>query len=67
MGQATAFQPQMGQSDSDRDVLLIALADAFGFVGIIVAPPLSIVCQILWSRLVSHRACFRGCGSGFGP
>lgn len=37
-------------------VLLIALADAFGFIGIIVAPPLSVVCQILWSRLVSHRA-----------
>jgi len=25
-------------------------------VGIIVAPVLSVVCQILWSRLVSHRA-----------
>lgn len=37
-------------------VLLIALADAFGFVGLIIAPPLSVVCQILWSRLVSHRA-----------
>ena len=37
-------------------VLLIALADAFGLIGIIVAPPLSVVCQILWSRLVSHRA-----------
>ncbi|MFA5873217.1 MAG: AI-2E family transporter [Anaerolineales bacterium] len=37
-------------------VLLIALADAFGLVGIIVAPPLSVVCQILWSRLVSNRA-----------
>ena len=37
-------------------VLLIALADAFGLVGIIVAPPLSVVCQILWSRLVIHRA-----------
>jgi len=36
-------------------VLLIALADAFGLAGIIVAPPLSVVCQILWSRLVSHR------------
>jgi putative permease len=35
--------------------LLIALADVFGFVGIIVAPLVSIVCQILWSRLVSHR------------
>ena len=37
-------------------VLLLALADAFGLVGIIVAPPLSVVCQILWSRLVSRRA-----------
>jgi hypothetical protein len=37
-------------------VLLIALADAFGFVGLIVAPPISVVCQILWSRLVSRRA-----------
>ena len=37
-------------------VLLIALADVFGLVGIIVAPPFSVVCQILWSRLVSHRA-----------
>jgi putative permease len=37
-------------------VLLIALADAFGIVGIIVAPPISVVCQILWSRLVSRRA-----------
>ncbi len=37
-------------------VLLIALADAFGLVGIIIAPPLSVVCQILWSRLVSRRA-----------
>ncbi len=31
------------------------MADAFGLVGIIVAPALSVVCQILWSRLVSHR------------
>ncbi len=37
-------------------ILLIAMADAFGLLGIIVAPPLSVVCQILWSRLVSHRA-----------
>jgi putative permease len=37
-------------------VLLIALADAFGIVGVIVAPPISVVCQILWSHLVSHRA-----------
>ncbi len=36
-------------------VILIALANSFGLLGIIVAPPLSAVCQILWSRLVSHR------------
>ena len=36
-------------------VLLIALADAFGLIGIILAPPLSALFQILWSRLVSHR------------
>jgi putative permease len=37
-------------------VILLAMADAFGLVGIIIAPPLSVVCQILWRRLVSHRA-----------
>lgn len=37
-------------------VILIALADAYGFLGIIAAPPLSAACQILWSHLVSHRA-----------
>jgi putative permease len=36
-------------------VLLIALADAFGIFGVVLAPPLSIVCHILWNRLVSHR------------
>lgn len=36
-------------------ILLIAMADAFGLLGIILAPPLSAVCQILWNQLVSHR------------
>lgn len=36
-------------------VILLALADTLGFIGIIVAPPLSVVCQILWSHLVSNR------------
>jgi len=36
-------------------VLIIALADAFGIFGIIVAPPLSVILQILWSRLLTHR------------
>ncbi len=37
-------------------VLLIALSDAFGIVGMMLAPPLSVICQILWNRLVSRRA-----------
>jgi predicted PurR-regulated permease PerM len=37
-------------------VILLAMADAFGLIGILVAPPLSAVCQILWSRLVSNPA-----------
>jgi hypothetical protein len=31
------------------------MANAFGPLGIFLAPPLSAVCQILWSLLVSHR------------
>ena len=37
-------------------VLVAALADAFGIIGIIIAPPLSFVCLILWNRLGSRRA-----------
>lgn len=36
-------------------VLMLAMADAIGLIGIILAPPLSVVCQILWDRLVRHR------------
>lgn len=36
-------------------IILIAMADAFGIIGIIAAPPVSAICQILWSRLVSNR------------
>ena len=36
-------------------IILLALADAFGLLGIILAPPLSVVCQILWKLLVSDR------------
>lgn len=36
-------------------VILIALADAYGLLGIVIAPPLSAAGQILWSRLVSRR------------
>ncbi len=36
-------------------VIIVALADVFGIVGIIAAPILSLILQIIWSRLVSHR------------
>ena len=36
-------------------VLLIALENAFGLLGILVAPPISATCQILWAHLVNHR------------
>ena len=36
-------------------VILLAMANAFGLLGIIVSPPLSVVCKILWNLLVSDR------------
>jgi predicted PurR-regulated permease PerM len=36
-------------------ILMIALADTFGILGIIVAPPITAICLILWNRLVIHR------------
>jgi len=36
-------------------IILLAMADAFGLLGIIIAPLLSVVCQILWNLLVSDR------------
>jgi predicted PurR-regulated permease PerM len=36
-------------------IILLAMSDAFGLLGIIVAPPLSVVCRILWNLLVSDR------------
>jgi predicted PurR-regulated permease PerM len=36
-------------------VIMLIMADAFGWIGILVAPPLSVVCQILWNLLVSNR------------
>jgi hypothetical protein len=37
-------------------VILLAMADAFGLVGILIAPPLSAVCQILLNLLISSRS-----------
>jgi hypothetical protein len=36
-------------------ILVIALADAFGLIGILVAPPISAAIQILWSHMITHR------------
>jgi hypothetical protein len=36
-------------------IILLAMADSFGLLGILFAPPLSAVCQILWNLLVSNR------------
>jgi predicted PurR-regulated permease PerM len=36
-------------------VMVLVMADAFGLPGIIIAPPISAVCHILWNILVSHR------------
>ena len=36
-------------------VILLAMADAFGLLGIILAPPLSVFCNILWNLLASDR------------
>jgi len=35
-------------------VLFIAFSTAFGLIGLIIAPPVSVICQILWNRLVSR-------------
>ncbi len=53
-------KPRLGNRKWDNPiltiVLLLVLGDAFGIIGLILAPPISVVCQILWRRLVTHRA-----------
>lgn len=36
-------------------VILLAMADVLGLLGIILAPPVSVICQILWNLLTSDR------------
>ena len=36
-------------------IILLAMADAFGLLGIILAPPFSVFCHILWNRLIGDR------------
>ncbi|MBE0671045.1 MAG: AI-2E family transporter [Anaerolineales bacterium] len=36
-------------------IIMVAMADAFGLIGIIIAPPVSVLLQIVWKLLVSNR------------
>ncbi len=53
-------EPRLLKHRSDHPILtlviLLALADAFGLLGILMAPPLSAIFQILWEHLVSRPA-----------
>lgn len=53
-------EPQFFKPRQDNPVLtfviLLAMADVFGLLGIVAAPPLSIICQSLWRLLVAERS-----------
>jgi predicted PurR-regulated permease PerM len=53
-------EPRLFKPRQDNPVLtfmiLLAMADVFGLLGIVAAPPLSIICQSLWRLLVSERS-----------
>jgi len=53
------LEPRLFQRKWDNPmltlVILLGLADAFGLLGILVAPPLSVVCQILWNLFINDR------------
>jgi putative permease len=52
-------EPRLFKRNWDNPILtliiMLSMADAFGLLGIIIAPPLSAVCQIVWKLLVSNR------------
>ena len=52
-------EPRLFRRKWDNPILtlliVLAMANAFGLLGIIVAPPLSVVCKILWNLFVSDR------------
>jgi predicted PurR-regulated permease PerM len=52
-------EPRLFKLKSDNPILtfviVLAMANAFGLVGIIASPPVSVICQILWRLLVSER------------
>lgn len=37
-------------------VILLIMAESFGLMGIIAAPPISVICQILWNLLITDRS-----------
>jgi predicted PurR-regulated permease PerM len=52
-------EPRLYKRNWDNPILtliiMLAMADAFGLIGIIIAPPVSAVVQIVWNLLVSNR------------
>lgn len=52
-------EPRFFKINKDNPVLtfviLLAMADAFGLLGIIAAPPVSLICQTLWRFLVAEQ------------
>jgi predicted PurR-regulated permease PerM len=53
-------EPRFFKPGQDNPVLtfmiLLAMADVFGLLGIVAAPPVSIICQSLWRMLVAERS-----------
>jgi putative permease len=54
-----AVEPRLFRLQQDNPLLtflvIMAMADAFGLLGIIVAPPISVIIQVIWRLLVSDR------------
>jgi predicted PurR-regulated permease PerM len=54
-----AVEPRLFRRKWDNPILtlliLLGMADAFGLLGILVAPPLSAICQILWNLMIGNR------------
>ena len=54
-----AVEPRLFRLRQDNPLLtfliIMAMADAYGLLGIIVAPPISVIVQILWRMLVGDR------------
>lgn len=53
-------EPRLFRRKWDNPILtlifLLIMADAFGLLGILVAPPLSAICQIVWNLMLNNRA-----------